>query len=96
VTKREVNEAEENALIEALRGDFHGISAFALLSGIRESGLCTLDRSKLDLVKCAGEVPPSGRRARLHSLGDPGAGSATGGVSRQYPGRKTPPSDMNG
>jgi integrase len=50
VTKREVSEAEENALIEALREDFHDIFVFALLSGIRESGLCTLERSKVDLA----------------------------------------------
>jgi integrase len=50
VTKREVSEAEENAVIEALRGDFHDIFVFALLSGIRESGLCTLERSKVDLT----------------------------------------------
>ncbi len=50
VTKREVSEAEETALLEALREDFHDIFTFALLSGIRESGLCTLERSKVDLV----------------------------------------------
>jgi integrase len=49
VTKREVSEAEETVLLEALREDFHDIFAFALLSGIRETGLCTLERSKVDL-----------------------------------------------
>jgi hypothetical protein len=29
---------------------FHDIFVFALLSGIRESGLCTLERSKVDLA----------------------------------------------
>jgi integrase len=48
--KREVSEAEEAVLVEHLRGDFHEIFAFALLSGIRETGLCTLERSKVDLV----------------------------------------------
>jgi integrase len=50
VTKREVTEAEETVLLEALREDFHDIFAFALLSGIRETGLCTLERSKVDLA----------------------------------------------
>jgi integrase len=50
VTKREVSEAEETVLLEALREDFHDIFAFALLSGIRETGLCTLERSKVDLA----------------------------------------------
>jgi integrase len=50
VTKREVSEAEEAALVNALREDFHDIFAFALLSGIRETGLCTLERSKVDLA----------------------------------------------
>jgi integrase len=50
VTKREVSEAEETVLLEALREDFHDIFAFALLSGIRESGLCTMERSKVDLA----------------------------------------------
>jgi integrase len=49
VTKREVSEAEESVLLEALREDFHDIFAFALLSGLRETGLCTLERSKVDL-----------------------------------------------
>jgi integrase len=47
--KREASEPEEAALVEALREDFHDIFAFALLSGIRETGLCTLERSKVDL-----------------------------------------------
>jgi integrase len=47
--KREASEAEEAALVETLREDFHDIFAFALLSGIRETGLCTLERSKVDL-----------------------------------------------
>jgi hypothetical protein len=50
VTKREVSEAEETALINALREDYHDIFAFALLSGIRETGVCTLERSKVDLA----------------------------------------------
>jgi Phage integrase family len=48
--KREVSEAEEAVLVEHLREDFDEIFAFALLSGIRETGLCTLERSKVDLV----------------------------------------------
>ena len=40
VTKREVSEAEESVLIEALREDFHDIFVFALLSGIAGGGLC--------------------------------------------------------
>jgi len=48
--KREVSEAEEAVLVEDLREDFHEIFAFALLSGIRETGVCTLERSKVDLV----------------------------------------------
>ncbi len=47
--KREASEEEEAALVTALREDFHDIFAFALLSGIRETGLCTLERSKVDL-----------------------------------------------
>jgi hypothetical protein len=50
VVKREVREAEEVALVNALRDDFHDIFAFALLSGIGETGLCTLERSKVDLA----------------------------------------------
>jgi hypothetical protein len=50
VTKREVSEAEETLLLEALREDFHDIFVFALLSGIRETGLCTLERSEVDLT----------------------------------------------
>jgi hypothetical protein len=46
---REASEAEEEALANALREDFHDIFASALLSGIRETGLCTLERSKVDL-----------------------------------------------
>jgi hypothetical protein len=45
-----VSEAEETVLLEALREDFHDIFAFALLSGIRETGLCTMGRSKVDLA----------------------------------------------
>jgi hypothetical protein len=41
VVNREVSEAEEAALVNALRGDFHDIFAFALLSGIGETG-CAL------------------------------------------------------
>jgi len=48
-TKREASEAEEAALVDTLREDFHDIFAFALLSGIRETGLCTLERSRVDL-----------------------------------------------
>lgn len=48
-TKREASEAEESALVDALREDYHDIFAFALLSGIRETGLCTLERSNVDL-----------------------------------------------
>jgi integrase len=47
--KREASEAEEAALVDELREDYHAIFAFALLSGIRETGLCTLERSKVDL-----------------------------------------------
>jgi hypothetical protein len=48
-TKREASEAEEAAFVDTLREDFHDIFAFALLSGIRETGLCTLERSRVDL-----------------------------------------------
>jgi integrase len=48
-TKREAGEAEEQTLVEALRDDYHDIFAFAILSGIRETGLCTLEWPKVDL-----------------------------------------------
>ncbi len=37
-------------LVEHLREDFHDTFAFALLGGIRETGLCTLEHSKVALV----------------------------------------------
>jgi hypothetical protein len=48
-TQRAASEAEEAAHVDVLREDFHDIFAFALLSGIRETSLCTLEHSKVDL-----------------------------------------------
>jgi integrase len=61
-TRREANETEEAALVGALREDYHDIFAFALLSGIRETGLCTLERSKVDLRN--GQVTFQSKRHR--------------------------------
>jgi integrase len=61
-TMREASEAEEAALVDALREDYHDIFAFALLSGIRETGLCTLERSKVDLRN--GQVTFQSKRHR--------------------------------
>jgi hypothetical protein len=47
--RREVSEAEQAVLVEALREDYRDIFAFALLSGILETGLCMLERSRVDL-----------------------------------------------
>jgi integrase len=47
--QREVSEEEEAAVLAALREDFHPIFAFALFSGIRETGVCTLTWDKVDL-----------------------------------------------
>lgn len=60
--RREASEAEEAALVDALREEYHDIFAFALLSGIRETGLCTLERSKVDLYN--GEVTFQSKRHR--------------------------------
>ncbi len=49
-------------VVDALREDYHDIFAFALLSGIRETGLCTLERSKVDLHN--GEVTFQSERHR--------------------------------
>ena len=40
--RREATIEEENAILEALREDFRPIFAFALWTGIRETGVCTL------------------------------------------------------
>jgi hypothetical protein len=75
--KREASEAEEAVLVDGLREDYHDIFTFALLSGIRETGLCTLERSKVDLVnaqvtfqsKRHRDDPPGFIRCEIQALG---------------------------
>jgi integrase len=63
----EIAEVQEQALLDALRPDFHPIFAFALLSGIRLTGVCTLERSKVDLHH--GEVTFRSKRRRTDPPG---------------------------
>jgi integrase len=41
--KRHATEDEEAALIDAVREDYHPILAFSLMTGIRKTGVCTLE-----------------------------------------------------
>jgi integrase len=85
-TKREASEAEEAAVVDTLRDDFHDIFAFALLSGIRETGLCTLERSRVDLGNAQVTFQSKRHRGRptgVHPLGDPGARTAWGGAAHR-------------
>jgi integrase len=65
--KREATEEEEAALIDALREDYHDIFAFALFSGIRETGVCTLEWRNVDLHH--GQVTFRSKRRRTDPAG---------------------------